>query len=650
MTSEWGRRAAAITAVTVCMGFGAAPASAQLFPPPDPPDPGASGPSTTQLSPAGESFAFGANPSRTGESLENRLGGPMFRDWTRRFGSLTAQPLVVGGRVIVATGQADGGGSRVLALTARSGKTLWEQRWAQSGVDAPMAATDGIVLTIDTTAAVRAFSAESGELLWARDLGDSAAYGMSPTALDGRFYVHSNRGLAALRAADGQLIWQRSVSPSPAGIAADEKRLYIAGPCGEGAALSRSTGATMWYRTGGCSGGGGYNAIVADGRMFSTEGYTYDAITGQPRGRLRQLPAVVGNGAAFIYNNGLQAAELSDGTVRWTKRIAPLNGPVLASGTVFVNTEESVVGVDQATGAVLSKTKTGIEYPSDSYYYDGLAAGAGRLFLSFDGKLTALRPYLNPAANSGALFTQRIAVRVGKRMGLTGLVGTALKRRGLKVELLGGPAGRKGKLKRLDTAATRSDGSAKFKIKLKRNMRVSVRPKGGKASRPGNVYAYPVFRIRTKAVSRTRGVFTVKLKGVPGGFAAKRKVVAYIGRAKQGRMGRLGSGGLKRTGGKTSEAKVGFKLLQKVGRTDFIFVCVPGLAKAGWGVPDRVQRSCGDKRIRYEKRNKLSAPAPGSGLVVPSCGECLGAGLDATADAAALAVRHIREGLDTPRP
>jgi outer membrane protein assembly factor BamB len=482
MTSEWGRRAAAITAVTVCMGFGAAPASAQLFPPPDPPDPGASGPSTTQLSPAGESFAFGANPSRTGESLENRLGGPMFRDWTRRFGSLTAQPLVVGGRVIVATGQADGGGSRVLALTARSGKTLWEQRWAQSGVDAPMAATDGIVLTIDTTAAVRAFSAESGELLWARDLGDSAAYGMSPTALDGRFYVHSNRGLAALRAADGQLIWQRSVSPSPAGIAADEKRLYIAGPCGEGAALSRSTGATMWYRTGGCSGGGGYNAIVADGRMFSTEGYTYDAITGQPRGRLRQLPAVVGNGAAFIYNNGLQAAELSDGTVRWTKRIAPLNGRVLASGTVFVNTEESVVGVDQATGAVLSKTKTGIEYPSDSYYYDGLAAGAGRLFLSFDGKLTALRPYLNPAANSGALFTQRIAVRVGKRMGLTGLVGTALKRRGLKVELLGGPAGRKGKLKRLDTAATRSDGSAKFKIKLKRNMRVSVQGRQGVAA------------------------------------------------------------------------------------------------------------------------------------------------------------------------
>jgi hypothetical protein len=370
--------------------------------------------------------------------------------------------------------------------------------------------------------------------------------------------------------------------------------------------------------------------------MYSTDGYVFNAINGAPLGRAGgEVPAVVGNGATFFTSiEGVRAADVSDGSQRWYERMDSAGSPLLAGGGLFVPVLGGMVSLDPVTGAALSRTKTGSIVNATTF--GGLAAGSGRLFGVMSTRVVALRPYLNPKANSAGLFTPRVAVRVGKRMGLTTVVGTDLKRRGLKVELLGGPAGRKGKLRRLDRAETRSDGSAKFKIKLRRNMRLSVRPKGGKASRPGNVYAYPVFRIRTKAVSRTRGVFTVKLKGVPGGFAAKRKVVAYIGRAKQGRMGRLGSGGLRRTGGKSAEAKIGFKLLEKVGRNDFIFVCVPGLAKAGWGVPDNVQRKCGNKRIRYEKRNKLAAelPSPGA-LATPSADVPSVEGASASAEAAA---------------
>ena len=74
-------------------------------------------------------------------------------------------------------------------------------------------------------------------------------------------------------------------------------------------------------------------------------------------------------------------------------------------------------------------------------------------------------------------------------------------------------------------------------------------------------------------------------------------------------VSRLGAAPLHRTGAKSARAKVRFKLLKHVGRHDYLFVCVPGLARAGWGFADRYQRRCGAKRLKYGKRRRGRAAA-----------------------------------------
>ena len=631
--SSEGRRASARAVASLTLAFlvvatllvFASPAPAQILPPLPPlpggggggsTDPGFAPTSETLSSPDGTAPMYGTNASRTGQARDSTVFGVLGQAWSQKIrdAAVAGTPLIAGGRVIVGVA---GSQARVLALDKGSGRIAWQKAIGDIGFDgAHPPPPDGIVVVGTEPSLVRAFALGSGKPLWQYSAGLTTPV-TPPVIDDGVVYLATGgqnvevAQLTALKLDTGAVLWSRSVDvpyelTEPA---LDQARIFLADECGGAIAISRATGATIWERESGQGCYQGVRAVVSGGRLFAAHGLVFDAVTGAPLGRTAiGLPgAVVGDVA---YSPSGTAQRLDADKPLWKARgIGAVVSPVVGDGTVYMRSAHFLVGLDVANGRYLSAVKLrSFSGGISSTQRSGLALGGGMVVVGGTDHVQAFRPLMRPKRRRSVLFTNKSAVPAGNNVYLTAGVGAALRKRGRKVTLLAANAGAK-KLHPVKRAKTRSDGTAQFKLRLHRNTRVMADPAGGQRSPGGTIYANPEFRIQARRTSDTRGVISTGVSRVPAGELAKRKVVAYIVKVNEKVVSRLGVAPLHRTGAKSARAKVRFKLLKHAGRRDYLFVCVPGLARAGWGFADRYQRRCGAKRLEYGKRRRTAAAA-----------------------------------------
>ena len=629
--SSGRRRASARAVALLCLALAvaaalcfAATASAQILPPlpplpggggggGGPVDPGFASPSVTLAAPQGTAPMYGIDASRTGHARDSTVFGPLELAWSRSLPPGSNAPLVAGGLVLASASLSNGDyGARVVAMSRATGRIVWQRSLDNVYYDAYIGAGDGIVAAVNRDGDIYAFSLKNGKHLWTQNL--QAFEGAAPVIDDGVVYASlgSNSAgdgeLVALDTDDGRIIWSRDVSiaSDASEPALDQARVFLSDECGNALAVSRATGATIWsVERGGSECYYRSTTIVSGGRVFAARGYVYDAVTGAELGRtsIGTAGAVV-NGVAFSASG--KAQRLTSDKLTWKAPFGSYIRPVVGDGTVYLRDSRWIVGVDVATGRPLSQIRS--LRPGGGGEQPGLSLGAGMLVLSEAGRVQAFRPKMRPPRRGSVLFTNKSAVPAGGKVLLSAGVGAALRKKGRRVTLLAAPAGAR-KLHGVKRARTRSDGTAVFSLRLHRNTRVMADPAGGKRSHGGTLYANPGFSIKVRRTSDTRGVISTGVSRVPGGQLAKRKLVAYIVKVGKKVVSRLGAAPLHRTGKQSARAKVRFKLLKHVGRRDYLFVCVPGLARAGWGFVDRYQRRCGAKRLKYGKRRRTSTAA-----------------------------------------
>lgn len=262
---------------------------------------------------------------------------------------VTGPLAACGGRVFAPF--AEGPGTRLAAVDARSSKPLWE-------IDIPAVAAmaaDASRLYVFAGGAVRALDAASGKAIW----GPVPAGGGAPfVALDGdRLYVPADGGLACLRASDGTALW-RSACGTPLGAPAAAHDLIIAATSDGLACLSAEGGAALWR--------------VAIAPLAA--------------------PAVAG-GRVFVATKGqgkvlsvARAYALTDGSPAWTRELddVVIGHAAATDGIVALPCGESMRVLSAVDGKPLHELPVGAAPVSPALARDLLVMGAERRVAAFD--------------------------------------------------------------------------------------------------------------------------------------------------------------------------------------------------------------------------------------------------------------------------
>ncbi len=586
-------------------------AGAQIFPPPGgggDVDPGFTTPSKTLFAPPGQSLAYGVNPSRTGLARDPHVFGPTRLAWKRPLPVQANQPLYTHGKILVnAALPGNRYGSRVVALNPSNGHKIWQRSFDTTYFSAPIAATGDEVISVSYDGVVRAFTIKSGKLLWkkaATSRGDAA-----PIATGNAVYINRGGTVTALRASDGHLLWRSSSGLHTADetLALDNARVYVTDDCGSAAALSRTSGLTVWkhaVNTGSTCFGA--PAMVSGGKVFAGGGWIYQALTGKVAGKLpiSSPRATIGNTVVGFPNAG--AYRVDNGKRIWGASTNGSISPTIGTGTVYYADDESVVGFDIQTGRRLNEVGTGLRTPSGvGGELPGITVAGKSLLLGSDRAVWAFRPLLRPTTpRSAFLLVSRPSVRAGKKIRVTIGLGAKLRHRGKRITLRARPFPGKHRYRSVGHRPARSDGTAVFHPRVKRNTVYAVRTKGAKRVGRYGVIAYPKYGIHARRVSNKRGIIGVKVKRVPGKVLAHRKAFAYIVRRHANKLVRLGGARLHKTGRSSARASVHFRLLHHVNKRDYLFTCVRGLSRAGWGPLDQFQRRCGTRVMRYHHKHR----------------------------------------------
>jgi outer membrane protein assembly factor BamB len=338
-------------------------------------------------------------------------------------GPVTTRPAVAGGQIYVESG------SRVAALDAASGASLWEYD-AEHEIVTPLAVTgDAVVLaTLDPDAtpsetepgtppptdveflygSVTALSPADGSVVWRTGLRDTYSFTSGPperasfVVLEARVLLEFGGTVRAFDSATGEALWQtgsRGVTPAVTeGIASTGT-----------AGFDAADGSLVWE-----VGSGGEitaSAAVVDNSVYVGSHdhslYALAANSGEIEwiapmdGEIHETPAV-GDDAVYVgtTNGTLYAVSREDGRELWRTRLGgPIQSPTLADGsssdgassgsTLYVgNFSETLFAVDTADGTVRWRAAgDGYFLPRTPAVADGTVfAGANGDLRAFDAK------------------------------------------------------------------------------------------------------------------------------------------------------------------------------------------------------------------------------------------------------------------------
>ncbi|WP_248896325.1 PQQ-binding-like beta-propeller repeat protein [Haloplanus halobius] len=194
---------------------------------------------------------------------------------------------------------------------------------------------------------------------------DAEATVSSPTVADGRVYLTTGDGVFALGLRDGETRWNVSLTPAVTGPPVRDSAT-LAPPVVAGdtvcvatadglTALDIADGATVWQFTDAQPTG---TPVVVDATVVvptTTELVALDAATGDVQwsaaGADATLPAVA-DGTLVAALDGLAAIDAATGERRWVSPVRTDAYPVIDGDTVYLGTDEGLVGVALADGTM----------------------------------------------------------------------------------------------------------------------------------------------------------------------------------------------------------------------------------------------------------------------------------------------------------
>jgi outer membrane protein assembly factor BamB len=365
--------------------------------------------------PTPDAVALQITPDHAGAISFKSLSFPATRSWSVDLGGQMSYPLIADGKVFVTVkvGLGSSTGSQLIALDQATGHAVWGPIQLPEGWAFP--AYDGGKIFVITSFGVgpgtlQAYDAASGSVDWTQTFLTGIAFETAPAASNGMLYLVGGSGGSLVFAIDessGSILWQQSVSSGTGSTpAVTSQGVYIAAPCStDGFALL--TGTSLFADNGGCEGGGGTTAVVANNVFYSlmgqpANGIYVDATTGAQLGTFMAdvVPAIDSTSGFFLKSGTLSAKSLSDNSTLWSFQGdgGLVSSPIIVNQAVIVGSSSGLIyGLNAATGAQLWTTNAGGAINGGtSNVISGLAAGDGLLVVPAGTTLSAYTLSTNP--------------------------------------------------------------------------------------------------------------------------------------------------------------------------------------------------------------------------------------------------------------
>jgi len=363
----------------------------------------------TRASSVDQAVSYQEDAAHDGHVTSAHLTTPLSKLWSVELGGRLTYPLIVNGIVYVTV--AGGGEPELEAMEAATGKTLWSQPGGLYGATYD----NGRLFTGLGNGDLVAYDAVSGNVDWTRTPEGFLRLESSPTAAGGIVYFTGYFGVGAVfavRESDGQLIWLSRDGNGDSSPAVASGSVYVNYACQEDYAFGALSGTEAWRHSTGCTGGGGWTPVVAEGLVYARDssrpvaeesGIVLSSFEGGLEGTFNgtgEAPAVA-DGTAYVQEDDKLVA-LSDaglGAEAWSFEAgSKLTTPPIVSGNLVLVGSESgeVYALQGATGELAWSTNAGSPILGHDEHIihppGGLAAGEGLLVVSADETLVAYGP------------------------------------------------------------------------------------------------------------------------------------------------------------------------------------------------------------------------------------------------------------------
>lgn len=314
------------------------------------------------------------------------LGAEIKTVWHRSIGRgatqrvpLLTQPIVIDGLVVTMDAEA-----RIRAYALGNGELVWDQaaglrRSDDAVLSGGIAYGGGYVYAATGYNELLALDLKTGDVVWRQAL--SGPVQSAPTVLDGRVYVITiDNRLVALDTKDGTQLWDYAVLDAGTGIvggaspAANAKTVIAAFSSGEIAALRSENGALMWN-----------DSLDALGRLGGVKAIA----------DIRAVPVLdKGLLIAMNYSGQMIAIDMKRGERIWRRDIGGMNMPWVAGNMIFVvSADHQLIALSRQTGRVYWTKQLPRAYEGDNApWYGPILAGGRLLTVSAYGRVLEIDP------------------------------------------------------------------------------------------------------------------------------------------------------------------------------------------------------------------------------------------------------------------
>jgi outer membrane protein assembly factor BamB len=346
---------------------------------------------------------FRYDERRTGNNPAATVRPPLRISWLRdmpNHGYIEAPPVVARG-VLVTVAYTRHRGSDILAVNARTGRTLWHRHYRQGEIFASTPAiAGGEVYVTSKDGHLRVFDLRRGRLRWQKVLpGDPT----ESTPIVSRGLVYFGRANGYMYAFDvrrRRLVWRFGPTGGnvASGVALTSTTAYFASYGGGVYAVNRFTGALRWKTS---VRGARNNPVpfystpaLARGRVLlgGNDGsvYALDARTGAQKwrfdaqGYVYASPAIRG-GRLYVgdFGGGFHALSIKTGREIWRHQMGPVLGSAtVIQGVVYVSSlrPPRTVGLDADTGRVVWRLRDGQFAPVIADDHEAWLGGRNRFY------------------------------------------------------------------------------------------------------------------------------------------------------------------------------------------------------------------------------------------------------------------------------
>lgn len=324
--------------------------------------------------------------------------------WSVTLDGDVSYPLIADAKVFVLTSA-----KSLYALDRQTGSVVWGPLSMSSNHRLPGHAYDnGKIFVVNSEGLLSSFDAATGQAGWTTQLPGQTYFNSAPTAANGIVYVAGSGSagtLYAIAESNGSILWQATVwngqNSSPA---VSDDGVFVSYP-GQVYKFSPVSGVPLWHYNGSGSGGGGYTAVYANGRLYARDwtqstALVFDAINGGILGNFTsaQIPAISTTTGFYLSSGTLRAITTSTNAEAWhfVGDGSLVSAPIQVNNTVIIGSASgNVYALDASSGSQVWSANAGAAIAASTdmtaMQLTGLGVGEGYLVVPASTILTAWR-------------------------------------------------------------------------------------------------------------------------------------------------------------------------------------------------------------------------------------------------------------------